>query len=425
VVTAYDPRAVLWRLSRPGLAVRLVDGDGRVLARQAGDTRATPDERRVAATAPVPGLGWEVTVERSLSAALARVRRERLIAFGLLVVAVLLAVAVGIVAARFIAKPLRRLAAAADQLAGGNARVPLHPTGISEVDRLSATFRDMRDRLEARTQERERLSEELRQRAEALAEADQRKDEFLAMLGHELRNPLGAISNAAYLLEQTGPDEPRTARSVSVIRRQLRHLTRMVDDLLDVSRITRGKVVLQRSRLDLADVVRRALETVQPVVEARQHAVDMTLPDEPLFLVADGTRLEQVVGNLLRNAAKYTEPGGRIRIEVERHGGEAAVRVHDDGIGMSPELLPRVFDLFAQGHQTLDRAGGGLGIGLTLVRRLVELHGGRVSAHSDGPGTGSTFEVHLPLDSAAGPERVPPASQVEAAAVAAEEQRAG
>jgi len=405
MVTGYDPRAVLWRLSRPGLAVRLVDEDGRVLASQPSDG-GRPEPGR-GASAPVPGLGWRVMVERNLSAALAGVRRERLLAFGLLLVAVLMAVAVGILAARVIARPLRRLAAAADELATGNPDVPLHAAGISEIDRLSANFRDMRDRLAARTLERERLADELRERADVLADADRRKDEFLAMLGHELRNPLGAISNAAYLLEQTAPADGRTQRSLTVIRRQLRHLTRMVDDLLDVSRITRGKVVLQRSRLDLGEVVRRAVETIHPLFEARSHCVELYLPATPVALTADGTRLEQVVANLLRNAAKYTEPGGHIRVELTLDGEEAVVRVADDGVGMAPELLPRVFDLFAQGHQSLDRAGGGLGIGLTLVRRLVELHGGQVTAASDGPGNGSTFEVRLPAEpSAAGEEEL-------------------
>ncbi|HEX2163985.1 MAG TPA: sensor histidine kinase, partial [Thermoanaerobaculia bacterium] len=402
LITGYDPAAVLSRLSQPGLAVRLLDENGRVLATERGGDALSPAELGEEERTPVPGLGWEVAVARSISATRASVRRERLLAFLLLITAVLAAVGTGIVVARAIAAPLRRLAAAADQLAGGNPDVPLRSSGVSEIDRLSVNFRDMRERLEARTRERERLAEELRERAEALAEADRRKDEFLAMLAHELRNPLGAISTASHLLEQVADPDPRTARSVGVIRRQMRHLTRMVDDLLDVSRITRGKVELKRAPLDLVEVVARAVETCQPLLEARRHQLAVRVTDEPLPMIADATRLDQVLGNLLRNAALYTEPGGHVEVTAEREGELAVLRVRDDGVGIGPQLLPQVFDLFAQGHQTLDRPGGGLGIGLTLVRQLVELHGGEVRAASAGEGRGSTFEVRLPLSAAAG-----------------------
>jgi signal transduction histidine kinase len=170
-----------------------------------------------------------------------------------------------------------------------------------------------------------------------------------------------------------------------------------VDDLLDVSRITRGKVELRRERIDLADVVRHAVDTTRPLLDAKDHKLHLDLPAAPLPLDADGTRLEQVVGNLLRNSAKYTDPGGRIEVSVHREDGEAVLCVTDNGMGISPELLPRVFDLFTQGEQSLDRTGAGLGIGLTLVRSLVEMHGGRVRAESDGQGTGCTMEVWLPL----------------------------
>jgi signal transduction histidine kinase len=399
LVTGYDPGAVLWRLSREGLSVRLVDEGHHVVAIQHRSEEIGAGEARIRATAPVPALGWRVVVERPLAAALASVRQERLLAFGLLVAAVLAAVLAGTLVARAIAAPLRRLAAAADQLAAGNPDVPLTTSGVSEIDRLSANFRDMRERLEARTRERERLAAELRERAEALAEADRRKDEFLAMLAHELRNPLGAISNAAHLLDQLADPEPRVTRSVAVIRRQMKHLVRLVDDLLDVARITRGKLDLKRSPLDVSDVARRAVEGLQPLIEARRHRLLLTLTDEPLPMVADATRLDQVVGNLLRNASLYTEPGGNLAVTTFRDGGLAIVQVRDDGMGISADLLPRVFEIFTQGRQSLDRAGGGLGIGLTLVRQLVELHGGEVRATSDGPGQGSTFEVRLPLSS--------------------------
>ncbi|HEX2251781.1 MAG TPA: sensor histidine kinase [Thermoanaerobaculia bacterium] len=397
MVTGYDAGWTLRRLSQQGLVVRLVDAEGRVVAEQAEAQGRSVGLQTAVARTPLEGPGWEVVVDRSESTAQAQVRRDRLMLFALLVVMVVLSILAGMVAARVLARPLLRLAAAADQLAAGNARVPLATTGISEVDRLSSNFRDMRDRLAARTRESELLAGELRQRADALAEADRRKDEFLAMLAHELRNPLGAVSNAGYLLGQLGAEDPRLARPTGVIQRQIRHLTRMVDDLLDVSRITRGKVELQRTPVDLAAVAERAAETAAPLMESRRHELTLTLPSEPLPLRADATRLEQVIGNLLRNAAKYTEPGGHIALELRRDGGEAVVVVRDDGIGMSPELLPRIFELFAQGEQSLDRAGGGLGIGLTLVRQLVELHDGSVVARSDGPGRGSELEVRLPL----------------------------
>ncbi|HEX6903124.1 MAG TPA: ATP-binding protein [Thermoanaerobaculia bacterium] len=231
---------------------------------------------------------------------------------------------------------------------------------------------------------------------EALREADRRKDEFLAMLAHELRNPLAPIRNAAQALKLSGPADDRREWALEVIERQTQHLTRLVDDLLDVSRITRGKVTLAHEPLDLATVVHRAVEASRPLIDARRHHLSVVLPPEPVRLEGDLTRLVQVVGNLLNNAAKYTDPGGHIGIEAAREDGEAVIRVRDDGMGLPADLLPRVFDLFTQADRSLDRSQGGLGIGLTLVRQLVELHGGRVEARSDGPGHGSEFAVRLP-----------------------------
>jgi two-component system CheB/CheR fusion protein len=211
---------------------------------------------------------------------------------------------------------------------------------------------------------------------------------------------LGAIANASYLIEQLGPSSPPMDRSVAIIRRQIQHLVRLVDDLLDVSRITRGKVELRYERLDLVEIVRNAVETLRPLADAKSLSLRLDLLPEALILEGDATRLEQVFSNLLRNAVKFTAPGGHIDVTAGRGGlGEAVVRVRDDGIGIGADLLPRVFDLFTQGEQALDRAGAGLGIGLTLVRSLVELHGGRVEARSDGPGHGSELEVRLPLAS--------------------------
>jgi PAS domain S-box-containing protein len=237
---------------------------------------------------------------------------------------------------------------------------------------------------------------DLKRAEEALKEADRRKDEFLAMLAHELRNPLAPIANALEVMRLSGPGDA-AARSRQVMERQVGHLVRLVDDLLDVSRVMRGKIGLRREPVELAAVVARAVETARPVVDAEGHELTVNLPPEPLWLDGDLVRLCQVVGNLLTNAAKYTDRGGHIRVSAERDGAEAVLRVRDNGIGIAPDVLPRIFDMFVQAERRTRDGRGGLGIGLTLVRRLVELHGGSVSAHSEGPGKGSEFVVRLPL----------------------------
>jgi signal transduction histidine kinase/CheY-like chemotaxis protein len=236
-------------------------------------------------------------------------------------------------------------------------------------------------------------------------DAAQRKDEFLAMLAHELRNPLAPILNAMQVIQIRGTDDPALQRAGDVVQRQGRHMARLLDDLLDVSRITHGKIELRKEPVDLAAVVENALQTSRPFIEAGQHEVSICLPPEPLRVEADPTRLEQVITNLLNNAAKYTESGGCIWVTAQREGDDAVVRVRDTGVGISPALLPHVFDLFTQASRPLDRPQGGLGIGLTLVRRLVELHGGSVEADSAGPGRGSEFVVHLPASPEARLER--------------------
>ena len=259
-----------------------------------------------------------------------------------------------------------------------------------------------------------------RKRAEAaLVAADRGKDEFLAMLAHELRNPLAAIASAARALDARaeGDGAPRSAELLAVIGRQSRHLARLVDDLLDVSRFSRGRIELRREPVELRRAVEGAVESVRPHVELRRQTLAVTLPDEPLWLDADLTRIEQILANLLHNAAKFTEPGGRIDLAAERQDAEVLVRVRDEGAGIDPELLPRVFDLFVQGGRSLARSRGGLGIGLTLVRSLVERHGGTIEAASEGPGRGSELRVRLPL--LAAPERREPAAAPEPAAVAA------
>jgi PAS domain S-box-containing protein len=234
-------------------------------------------------------------------------------------------------------------------------------------------------------------------------EADQRKDEFIAMLAHELRNPLAPIVSSLYMLRRHSAPGDEAASARDTIDRQVRHLTRLVDDLLDVARITRGKVTLRRQPVELAKVVATAVEVNRPLLDARRHALTVALPDEPVWLDADPARLTQVFGNLLTNAAKYMEDGGEITLtaEVPPFGG-VVVRVRDRGMGIPAEMLPRIFDLFTQVGGTLDRAQGGLGIGLSLVKSLVELHGGAVEAHSAGPGRGAEFVVRLPLQAAGG-----------------------
>jgi signal transduction histidine kinase/ActR/RegA family two-component response regulator len=247
----------------------------------------------------------------------------------------------------------------------------------------------------ARLYESERRARREAQASEARAvAADRRKDEFLAMLGHELRNPLAPILTALHLMRLR--DATAHQRERGVIERQMQHLTRLVDDLLDVSRITRGQVAIRTAPLDLQEVIAKAVEMASPLLEARSHRLDVSLPEERLRVQGDGARLSQALSNILNNAAKYTEASGEIRVRAAREGAEVVVRVRDSGMGISPEMLPRVFDLFAQEQRGLDRSQGGLGVGLTIVRSLVEMHGGRVTASSDGAGRGSEFEIRLP-----------------------------
>jgi PAS domain S-box-containing protein len=272
---------------------------------------------------------------------------------------------------------------------------------ITQRKEAEEALHQARAELERRVEER---TAELARANEALKDADRRKDEFLATLAHELRNPLAPIRNSLQILKMPGVDAGTVGRSRDMMERQVHHLVRLVDDLLDVSRVMRGKIELRRERVELASVVARAVETVQPLVDAQGHRLGVSLPDESLPLDADPVRLAQVVGNLLTNAAKYTEPGGHIRLTAEREGDEAVLRVRDDGIGIAPEVLPRVFDLFVQVDHAATRSQGGLGIGLTLVKNLVEMHGGSVDARSAGLGRGSEFVVRLPI-SAHGLER--------------------
>jgi PAS domain S-box-containing protein len=262
----------------------------------------------------------------------------------------------------------------------------------------------MRDRTDWKRQE-----EELRNRAEALSRADQDKDEFLAVLAHELRNPLAPIFYALQILEQDDPALRCNARGI--VERQVQRLARMIDDLLDVHRISTGKIELRREPVTLRTLVDHAAETARPLFEARRQDFSVSLPEEEVWVDADAARLEQVLANLLHNAAKFTGDGGAIALSAERPDDYIVVRVKDNGTGIPPDLLPHVFDLFKQGSRSLDRPQGGLGIGLTLARQLVEMHGGSIEARSRGTGQGSEFAVRLPvIPRAAEPDPRPPAA---------------
>jgi PAS domain S-box-containing protein len=245
--------------------------------------------------------------------------------------------------------------------------------------------------------ERKRLEDSLRQRAAEFAEVDRRKDEFLAMLGHELRNPLAPIRNAVRILSRQGPSSSESQRLVAMIERQTLHLTRLVDDLLDISRISRGKITLQKKPVDLVSTVARVVEDNRPNTEAHGHTVTVTLPPVALKVAGDQVRLTQVIDNLYSNAIKYTPSGGHLWVTVEKKAGEALVSVRDNGIGIARDDLLGIFDLFTQIDPGIDRTRGGLGIGLSLVKKLVEMHGGRIEARSEGPDQGSEFIVHFPL----------------------------
>lgn len=263
--------------------------------------------------------------------------------------------------------------------------------------RIATLITTVRTALRAR-----RRQYEVRDLLQRLEDTARRKDEFLAMLGHELRNPLGAMRNALQVLAAGGPRPEREARQLDLLDRQTRHLSRIVDDLLDVSRVTLGKIDLQRHRVDLKQAVERCMQSLSAAAEAQRHQLSLSAGMEAVEVDGDPVRLEQVVSNLLSNAIKYTPAGGKIEVLVRREGERAVLRVRDTGVGIPAEMQPHIFDLFAQGDTSLARSRGGLGIGLTLVKNLVQLHGGSVAVQSDGPGRGSEFVVRLPIASPRG-----------------------
>ncbi len=283
-------------------------------------------------------------------------------------------------------------------------------TALRDTDgRLRGFAKMLRDRTEWKA-----LQEALRQRAEELAEEARRKDELLAVLAHELRNPLAPIRNALQALRRGGQDPTTSNQLLTMAERQLVHLTCLVSDLFDLARTSRGLLQLHKHAVNVSEPVRQAVEGVQPAAQERGLSLSVSLPEPPIRVKADPTRLRQVVDNLLTNAVKYTDPGGQIQLTVCREGEEMVLCVRDTGIGIAPEMLPRIFDLFVQAERRLDRSQGGLGIGLTLVRRLVEMHGGSVQAYSEGQGKGSEFVVRLPalpVDPAAEPPPLAPTEE--------------
>jgi PAS domain S-box-containing protein len=277
-------------------------------------------------------------------------------------------------------------------VARGGAELPIDDSAapiLDDQDKVVGVVLVFRD-----SSQRRRSEQELR-------EADRRKDEFLAMLAHELRNPLAPLRNGLLILRSPGVDEGKANEVLEMMVRQVQNMTRMIDDLLDVSRITRGKIELRKERVDLGALLERVTALMRPEFDGRERTLTVSLPSGPLFVDADSTRLEQVVGNLLSNALKYTRAGGHTWLLAGDEDGAAVIRVRDDGAGIAAEMLPQIFDLFAQADRTIARSQGGLGIGLTLVRNLVEMHGGTVHANSAGAGRGSEFVVRLPLAPAA------------------------
>jgi signal transduction histidine kinase/ActR/RegA family two-component response regulator len=315
--------------------------------------------------------------------------------------AILCAGAAGLFFANRLSHSIRHAAQSAQALERGEDLGAPPASGVAEVDEVHAAIIAAGTVVNREKQSRQRAEDERarlfasEREARTIAEQQNRaKDEFLAMLGHELRNPLAAIVNATSVMGLKGIAPESAARAGEIIARQSGHLTRIVDDLLDVGRVHSGKILLERQNLRLDTLVENYVAGVRGSARGAQHAISVAT--EPAWVDADPTRIEQIIANLLDNAIKYTPAGGSIALAVRVDGGEVALSVCDSGIGIPPELMPHVFDLFVQGVRTLDRAQGGLGVGLALVRRLAAMHGGRVAAHSDGPGQGSCFELRLP-----------------------------
>ncbi|WP_197065303.1 ATP-binding protein [Massilia sp. 9096] len=382
------------RLSLPDLAAPGAYANGYAVKRFADDKRYLVGYSKTQGYGASPGLGWTVMVRQDLDLAYAPVVRLR--HQGMLAGAVIAALfaALAWVLARRVARPLGAIAESARRIeAMDTDRIDAVDAGYREIGVLRSALQSLIGKLQANQA--------------SLREADRRKDEFLATLAHELRNPLAPISAAADLLGMGRADDAQQRRLGGMIARQVRHMTGMVDDLLDVSRVTRGQFTLARQALDLRDVVAEAMEQNAPLAAAKRHRIDTLLAPEPALVLGDRKRLVQVVANLLDNAVRYTPADGRIELALAARDNRVLLSVRDHGIGMSSDLMAHLFELFTQETRKTDLSGGGLGVGLALSRRLVEQHGGTVTASSAGRGQGSEFVVSLPALPAGADAAVP------------------
>ena len=359
----------------------------------------------VAATQPISGTPYMFAAEFPEREILAPVRRlvRDLSLIGILVIA--LSLVIGWWGNARVTRPLTELTHRAEAITATNRPgIATSPSGGNELDRLQHAFNAMVDSvwqarvaLESKVLERTRALEDLKVTEDALRLADRRKDEFLATLAHELRNPLAPIRNAAQVLKLKNPADPDIQVSRDVIERQVTQMSLLVDDLLDLSRISHNRLELRLERIDLRAVLKSAIETSRPLIDAGGHELTAMMPSGPVEIEADPIRLAQVFSNLLNNSAKYSVGTGHIRLVTERHGDSVTVTVSDDGIGITPEALPHIWNMFTQARPALNQSRSGLGIGLSLVKGLVDLHGGSVVAESEGAGRGSTFTVRLPV----------------------------
>jgi signal transduction histidine kinase/CheY-like chemotaxis protein len=344
--------------------------------------------------------GWSIGLAMPTAAVEAGARRSAwLMAVGALL-SMGIAFAATAIIGRRIVEPIRSLASGARSMGSGGELRLRNPERVREVSEVASALGEAA----AAVRERQQL---LEREKEALQAADVAKNEFLAMLSHELRNPLAAMNSAAHLLQVVDAGHPAAGRAREVIQRQTRHMTRLIEDLLDVTRITLGKASLERRPFDLAEAVSHVVESWRSAGRLAGHQLSLRL--SPAWIQGDRARIEQIVSNLLDNAVKFTPAGGKIEVSVQRADGSAALSVADEGEGIAPDLIAHVFDLFVQGQHGIDRGKGGMGIGLALVQRLAEMHGGEVSVRSDGPGRGSTFTVRLPAVEPVEAQAVPPA----------------
>lgn len=344
----------------------------------------------LAAGRPIGYGGWALVVKMDQKEAYASVARAQRLG----ILAGIIVALVGLVAAYFLAlrftRPVRRLAQAAARVTDGDYGTTVPVESADEFGALSANFNEMTAALRARRSERDKAEA-------ALREADRRKDEFLAVLGHELRNPLSAITNAVRVIDASADDPHADEAAREIIARQTGNLVRLVDDLLDVASVSKGKIELRKKPTEIGQAILRAVEATRALIDSRGHSVDLALANGgAVWIDADPTRLDQIITNLLINAAKYTPDGGRIVVTERLDGRNVVITVRDTGIGISPDMLTQIFELFTQADRSLERRTGGLGIGLSLCRQLVELHGGTIAVHSGGLGQGATFTLTFP-----------------------------